>query len=593
MKDVAEDKQVCRVLARLRDDRIQDWVSIHHERLLELTFEDFLAKFKLSYLPKDWEEITHIELLQMTQGEDNFRDFAVQVQAKNSTLTGTNSHMDETQLRHHIEAGVNTTLALCCHLEKVVSKDPLAKWLEDVKRVDGLISAERENYDAIAKKSRETARCTNVLTEPSRHTYSNVNTNATNASNRPTLPKLTSVERQLLYDNEGRLKCRRVFVPHRSTECPNDFPDAANYKPLTQSFINLIKKRVKKPMAAVASSSNNENAPISSASAPVAAVMGMLSNPTAYTALNLTNVIEGDSLSDESVSAPNSDEPASSDIVVVPSMTRVSSVLTALSEEMAPLTVPHLYWKCAVSGAINNFPIIFDALMDHGADTVFISDRFATELDLKRRKLLEPMSVEMAMPGEGKKQIVHMSQWVKLQLYDPSGTWKSKSIRAVVAPSLCSPVILGLPFLSHNKIVVDHDARTAITKDSGFDLLHPKAPEPKPVPKKKLKQFFRDLQEERKLMITKLKMVCAEHRCMKEYREEVVKPIDNVAAIRKCIETLTAIEQLNHLGQAVKEKYKDVFSPIPHIDDLPSDVYCCIQLKDANKTFTTRSYSTP
>jgi hypothetical protein len=100
------------------------------------------------------------------------------------------------------------------------------------------------------------------------------------------------------------------------------------------------------------------------------------------------------------------------------------------------------------------------------------------------------MSVEMAMPGKGKKQIVHMSHWVKLQLYDPSGRWKSKSICAIIAPSLCSPVILGLPFLSHNKIVVDHDAHTAIAKDSRFNLLHPKPPEPKPAPKKKLKQFF-------------------------------------------------------------------------------------------------------
>ena len=87
------------------------------------------------------------------------------------------------------------------------------------------------------------------------------------------------------------------------------------------------------------------------------------------------------------------------------------------------------------------------------------------------------MSVEMVMLGEGKKQVVHMSQWVKLQLYDPSGSWKSKTIHAIVAPSLCSPVILGLPFLSHNKIIIDHETCTAIAKDSGFDLLNPKAPD--------------------------------------------------------------------------------------------------------------------
>ena len=154
------------------------------------------------------------------------------------------------------------------------------------------------------------------------------------------------------------------------------------------------------------------------------------------------------------------------------------------------------------------------------------------------------MSVEMAMPGEGKKQIVHMSQWVKLQLSDPSGGWKLKAIRAVIAPSLCSPVILGLPFLSHNKIGVDHDAHTAIAKDSSFDLLHPDIPKPKPVPKKKLKEFFCKLQDNRKLMLAKLKMVCAEHKCQIKYCPETIKEVDKVVAVRTCIEVLTAQDQL-------------------------------------------------
>ena len=59
--------------------------------------------------------------------------------------------MDETQLRHRIEASVNTTLALRCHLEKVVSQNPLTKWLDKVNHINGLISAEHANFDALAK----------------------------------------------------------------------------------------------------------------------------------------------------------------------------------------------------------------------------------------------------------------------------------------------------------------------------------------------------------------------------------------------------------------------------------------------------------
>ena len=115
------------------------------------------------------------------------------------------------------------------------------------------------------------------------------------------------------------------------------------YKPLTQSFVELIRKRTKKPVAAITGPSNNEEANKSSTYAPMAAVMGMSLNPTVYATSNLTNVIEGDSLSDDSVSKKENTPP-------IPFQVHVSSVLMAMMDDVAPLTVPHLYWCCAVSG---------------------------------------------------------------------------------------------------------------------------------------------------------------------------------------------------------------------------------------------------
>lgn len=106
------------------------------------------------------------------------------------------------------------------------------------------------------------------------------------------------------------------------------------------------------------------------------------------------------------------------------------------------------------------------------------------------------MNVELAIPENGVKHVVASKEWVKLSMYDPTGSWTSKTVRAIVAPSLCAPVILGLPFLAHNNIVVDHAVRTAIDKISGFDLLNPTSPSSPPPPKKKLKDFFRDLKED-------------------------------------------------------------------------------------------------
>ena len=163
----------------------------------------------------------------------------------------------------------------------------------------------------------------------------------------------------------------------------------------------------------------------------VAAMTGMSSNPTGYTASNCGSMIEGDSFSDDSVSLLVGDTSSSP-------ATPVSSMLMAHPDDLVLLTVPHLYWHCCASGPDNEFPVMLNALIDHGADTIFISEQFALSLDLKRQKLFETMSVEMAMPNKGEKQIVNMSEWVKLSLYDLSGGWASKSICAVVAPSLCA-----------------------------------------------------------------------------------------------------------------------------------------------------------
>jgi hypothetical protein len=105
-------------------------------------------------------------------------------------------------------------------------------------------------------------------------------------------------------------------------------------------------------------------------------------------------------------------------------------------------------------------------------------------------------------------------------------------------------------------------------------LLHLTTPDQKPPPKKKLKEIFRDLQDDQKLMLAELKMVCAERKCNLNHHLETVKEVDKIAAIRTRIETLAAQEQLIKLGDAVKGKYKDVFSPIPHLDELPTNVYC-------------------
>ena len=63
--------------------------------------------------------------------------------------------------------------------------------------------------------------------------------------------------------------------------------------------------------------------------------------------------------------------------------------------------------------------------------------------------------------------------------------------------------------------------------------------------------------------------------------------------MRERLEELTVQDQLQCMGSDVFSKYKPAFEPIPHVNDLLTDVYCWIQLKDAMKSITTRTYSSP
>jgi hypothetical protein len=98
---------------------------------------------------------------------------------------------------------------------------------------------------------------------------------------------------------------------------------------------------------------------------PVAAVVSTSSNPVAYMPANDSNVFEGDSNSDDSVSA-----------------SFVSSIRQAF-QTIVPFMVPHMYWHAMVHGTSANFLISFNALIDHSSHLVLINQLFVQQLGLK------------------------------------------------------------------------------------------------------------------------------------------------------------------------------------------------------------------
>ena len=82
---------------------------------------------------------------------------------------------------------------------------------------------------------------------------------------------------------------------------------------------------------------------------------------------------------------------------------------------------------------------------------------------------------------------VTFHDFVKLSLYDVSGEYCAKPVCAIVTSNLCCPILLGLPFLLHNNLTIDHSNRTAIDELQAFDLLNPSVRPPPHKPKKKLR----------------------------------------------------------------------------------------------------------
>jgi hypothetical protein len=583
-KKIPADDQVSLIIGGILDSRAADWISADRNCLIALSFDSFMIEFRTNYLAEDWEEDTLWELLSMTQGTNSFWDFAVAIQSKNSLLRDTTSHLPNDKLHQQIGAGMELRLSKKVSSEKLNQVADFRKWLNEVKRCDEALRAEREEYERIAKENRDVSRRANTPSDPSSHRTPYTSSSAIPSVPRKQCPKLLDSERKLLNDNEGCVKCRHFFVNHRAAECPNDFPNLATYKTLVQADVDRVKRNRSKRVATVTATTLPEDVSSSSMETPphpVAAVLGMSRNPIAYVTPNASSVLDrsfnGDSNSISTFSVSNPSSPKA----------------TTSLKDASPLHVSHLYWCCLTSSNNDDFPLTFDALIDHGSSTVLISEEYVCKLGLRRKCLLKPYTAELAMENNGQKVEVEFSEYVKLQLHDPSSYWSLKTARAIVAPGLCSPMILGLPFLSHNDIVVDASARTVIDKKCGFDLLHPVAPAPPPPMKKKLRTFFTELQEDRKLMVAELNMVCHDRLQNTQCQFEKVNPVDPIAAVRQRVEVLAAQNELRHLGDQMKSEFKEVFSEIPHINDLPTEVYCRIRLKDASKCVHTRTYSTP
>ena len=218
------------------------------------------------------------------------------------------------------------------------------------------------------------------------------------------------------------------------------------------------------------------------------------------------------------------------------------------------------------------------------------------DLGLKIHKLHKPECATVAINSQ--KHTFHLANYVILNLSSLNNAWSSRPVRALLAHDLCINILLGLPFLKYNKIVMDHDADTAIAKDTGFDLLNENAPcsvTIPPTPRLSPKQKRDTIINTRRQVLQELKYKCIECRQFLEDNHlfETISPPSYIAFIKDSIERLASKADLLTRKNKLKDEFHTLFQPIPNISHLPPHEPARIHLKDAYKKFSTRSYSCP
>jgi Aspartyl protease len=406
-------------------------------------------------------------------------------------------------------------------------------------------------------------------------------------SGRKCFPPLTQTEIALLNKHKGCRKCRQFYVSHRGNACPNDFPDGSNYVPLSEDV--TFKAMRKLAIASTYSGPPNDN-PSFSRNAPA---LSHAQQPMSSSFSNAYNNFFAPPAIPYSTPAPSVADHTSAQIeeldtafatttapvgAVLPSSFQPFVLLggesdtSGSTEDISPISVPHLIWKGQIWNN-DDVQIPYECLLDDGAHLVLIRPETVTDLGLPIRRLHKPVSVTLAL-STSPLLVTELWDYVSLSLSSLNNAWSSKPVRALLAPSLCSNILLGLPFLAHNKIVIDHDSRTAIDKSCGFDLLNENSCRVAPPLSKTLSPKHKRLLilKHKKNLLIELKLKCAQRREHLDSNRlfEIIQPFNPIAAITERIHVLACQSKLNKLEQDIKNEYRDVFRPIPHISELPT-----------------------
>ena len=251
------------------------------------------------------------------------------------SLRGTDSHLNDEQIRLQLEAGLDEDLQQAACDAKTHDEKALHPWVAKIKELDNhrIIQCKRvaEAVEEAMKSNKKPFTSSSRYANTSDSKPTQTSSSSTTSFTRDYPPKLTDEEHRLLMDYFGCLsKCGKFFAGHRAHQCTTTI-SGKNYKTLTEKDA----QRAKAAHDAKPSGSQiNTVATVSDASPKtenedfVAAVF-----PSGYIS---DNSFSGSDSSYASVSTP------------------------------PPIKSKHFIWDCILNGPSVTFPVTKPLLIDNG-----------------------------------------------------------------------------------------------------------------------------------------------------------------------------------------------------------------------------------
>ncbi|KAF8235814.1 hypothetical protein L208DRAFT_1255123, partial [Tricholoma matsutake] len=242
-KEIPTQEQVGCIIYSFESEFMQSWIKSDSDRLIALSFSEFMLKVKCKWLPTDWEDELIQELI-TPQGDRDFYEWSISICKVNNELKAADSlqHIPDTQFPAHLITHLNPALCLayCASKKELDAVADIEAWIHCIVILDVQCATHQKQIAmSMAHTTKNAVKLTHAYTQSTSNTVNNTLGAATSSSTSNllvsfiALPKLTQPEKGLLDLHKGCYKCHTFYAGHFSRTCTAEHPSLDACKKVT------------------------------------------------------------------------------------------------------------------------------------------------------------------------------------------------------------------------------------------------------------------------------------------------------------------------------------------------------------------------